>query len=353
LFHCCSIVVPLLFHCCSILVPFLFAVLPLLRKLVPGGDGSRLIERGVKHKWVKLVQTTTAKIGGSSSSRKKKSRSSSAATLATSLGVGEFDFDDDEEAGEEEENAGNLVKVHKNAGEICVSIVLVSECEVISDDSSDSSSISNIDEGEEDDEEQAEGSRGGRGSRMNSPRTGLGGLGGLGNGLGGPSRDTGSKNSPRRVGVHRGFGNEDFHYAASRLRTVRKELKLKPMELFATIDTNRSGNIDRQQFVDVMCRLDEDTTADEASLVFDHFDISNNGRMNYNEFLKMIVGGEGKQKSSSALALALALSWVLYSVFVLFFLDVHYTLGTLCSTLCGTLCGTLCNTLCDIVVSPH
>ena len=45
----CSIVVPLfvplLFHCCSILVPFLFAVLPLLRKLVPGGDGSRLIER--------------------------------------------------------------------------------------------------------------------------------------------------------------------------------------------------------------------------------------------------------------------------------------------------------------------
>jgi hypothetical protein len=62
----------------------------------------------------------------------------------------------------------------------------------------------------------------------------------------------------------------------------------------------------------------------------------------------MIVGGEGKQKSS-ALALALALSWVLYSVFVLFFLDVHYTLGTLCSTLCGT----RCNTLCDIVVSPH
>jgi Ca2+-binding EF-hand superfamily protein len=77
----------------------------------------------------------------------------------------------------------------------------------------------------------------------------------------------------------------------------------------ATIDTNRSGNIDRQQFVDVMCRLDEDTTADEASLVFDHFDISNNGRMNYNEFLKMIVGGEGKQKSS-ALALALALGFV-------------------------------------------
>jgi hypothetical protein len=30
----------------------------------------------------------------------------------------------------------------------------VSECEVISDDSSDSSSISNIDEGEEDDEEE-------------------------------------------------------------------------------------------------------------------------------------------------------------------------------------------------------
>ena len=280
---------------------------------MPGGDGSRLIERGVKHKWVKLVQTTTAKIGGSSSSRKKKSRSSSAATLATSLGVGEFDFDDDEEAEEEEEKEGNLVKVHKNAGEICVSIVLVSECEVISDDSSDSSSISNIDEGEEDDEDDEGQAGGSRGSRMNSPRTGL-------NGLGGPSRDTGSKSSPRRVGVHRGFGNEDFHYAASRLRTVRKELKLKPMELFATIDTNRSGNIDRQQFVDVMCRLDEDTTADEASLVFDHFDISNNGRMNYNEFLKMIVGGEGKQKCS---ALALVLSWVCIKCVCAVFFDVH------------------------------
>ncbi len=35
-----------------------FDLLPLLRKSVPGGDNTRLKERGVKHKWVKLVQTS-------------------------------------------------------------------------------------------------------------------------------------------------------------------------------------------------------------------------------------------------------------------------------------------------------
>ena len=275
-----------------------FDVLPLLRKALPGGDGTRLMERGVKHKWVKLVQTKTTMIkkvsgGGRGRGRKKKnggggvsgssSTSSSAARLATSVGANDSDFDEDDEENESsrglfdevDSDDGDSVpiKVHKSAGEICVSVVLVSEREVVSTSVSRSGgSDGNVDgivEIEEDDLLERANSR-----RSTSPRSGR-------VSPGGPSSITmdGSPSSSglRRHGVHRGFGDQDFHYAASRLRTVRKELGLKPMELFATIDDNRSGVIEREQFVDVICRLDLDTTADEASLVFDHFDVDGTG----------------------------------------------------------------------------
>ena len=45
--------------------------------------------------------------------------------------------------------------------------------------------------------------------------------------------------------------------------------------------------IERQQFVDMMAQLCENNvTADESSLVFDHFDTNQSGEMDYNEFLK-------------------------------------------------------------------
>jgi Ca2+-binding EF-hand superfamily protein len=271
-----------------------FDVLPLLRKLVPGGDGSRLIERGVKHKWVKLVQTTTTTIGGGSVRRRESTKTrggARAAALAASLGDGDFNFSDDEEEenGTDANEGGSVIKVHKNAGEICVSVVLVSECEILSDRSDRYSD--GIQEAEEEDDQRQQNNFLHRNSpRSSSPRNASPIPNELRNAS--SSMVNTSPSSNRRVGVHRGFGDQDFHYAASKLRTVRKELGLKPMELFATIDTNRSGTIDRQQFVDVMINLDNDTSADEASLVFDHFDVNNNGFMNYNEFLKMMVAGE-------------------------------------------------------------
>jgi Ca2+-binding EF-hand superfamily protein len=294
-----------------------FDVLPLLRKSVPGGDGTRLKERGIKHKWVKLVQTSHVKNNnrrGSTQQRKrsqhqkKTSSASGAAALATSIGVGDdfnmddegdfdgllgnndmdSDFDDMEgKEGKEGKHGGGSgggipIKVHKPAGELCVSVVLVSECEILSDATSHRSSIISTQELLH---TSGKNKKHSPQSKQSSPKSGRNSPLSV---LGSPSEAMAN----RRHGVHRGFGDQDFHYAASRLRTIRKELGLKPMELFATIDENRSGQIDRQQFVDMMCRLDLDTTADEASLVFDHFDVDKSGVMDYNEFLQMMMGGE-------------------------------------------------------------
>jgi hypothetical protein len=160
---------------------------------------------------------------------------------------------------------GVPIKVHKTAGEICVSIVLVSEREVLSTASSGGGGDGGIIEMEEEELLELSSSHLSPRSSRVSPSS--------------PISGSLSTNGAllRRHGVHRGFGDQDFHYAASRIRTVRKELGLKPMELFATIDDNRSGVIEREQFVDVICRLDLETTADEASLVFDHFDIDGTG----------------------------------------------------------------------------
>ena len=302
-------------------------VLELLAQHLPGGDGTRLIERGVKHQWVQLVQTkkittspkhdseASAKnatgsgaLGTDAAARRKARRqrrrtekqkrrqkkliskrnnlSSSAAILATSGNFSDFEDEDEDTAmGNEEDslsepssdtesnesdgsaadsdtvaqNQGALI--HKASGELCVSIVLVSEAEIISD-----------------------------GSTPEMMRTSLPGSPSARSDEG---RSSVLKSSMVQHGVRRGFGQEDFHYAASRLRTVRKQLGIKPMELFATIDENRSGTIERQQFVEMMSRLCENNvTADESSLVFDHFDTNQSGEMEYNEFLKMMAAGE-------------------------------------------------------------
>ena len=239
-----------------------------------------------------------------------KNSSNGAAALVSSLGnlndfededtpeneinklLEEDEFNDLNEFTETEGKNGGIrrqaipIKVHKPAGELCVSVILVSECEILSDPSNRSRSNSNINTNST---SHPSNNKLSPKSSSISPRS-LSGRNSPSVILGSPSSQ--ENVTSRRHGVHRGFGDQDFHYAASRLRTVRKELGLKPMELFATIDENRSGEIDRQQFVDVMCRLDVNTTADEASLVFDHFDVDNSGVMDYNEFLKMMMGGE-------------------------------------------------------------
>ena len=152
--------------------------------------------------------------------------------------------------------------MHTSSGELCVSIVLVSQADIVADANTP---------------EIRKSLPGSPSSRSDEGRRGMSSL----------------STPTARYGVHRGFGREDFHFAASRLRTVRKQLGIKPMELFASIDENRSGVIERQHFVKMMSTICQNrVTADESSLVFDHFDTNSSGEMDYNEFLKMMAAGE-------------------------------------------------------------
>ena len=150
-----------------------FSVLDLLQH-VPGGDGTNLVEQGIKHKWVELMQTKKyqrhllkiscrenqnketckgqrtrrrARIKETQKEKCEERHQNSVALTAS----GKFsDFEDDESdlaIGDEmsdseyssyDESAnsgknGTNTLVHTSSGEICVSIVLVSQADIVAD----------------------------------------------------------------------------------------------------------------------------------------------------------------------------------------------------------------------------
>ena len=98
-----------------------------------------------------------------------------------------------------------------------------------------------------------------------------------------------SSNAADRTGVREGFGQEDASLVASKLRIARKKSGIKVTDLFKSMDREHKGSISREDFVSAVISLGVDLSQEEASLVFDFFNVHAHKRMVYTDFVTMMM----------------------------------------------------------------
>ena len=78
--------------------------------------------------------------------------------------------------------------------------------------------------------------------------------------------------------------------AVFKLLALMKERRMKPEELFRMIDLDKSNVLDLAELEEVICSLG-DYSKKEVKSIHDFFDINNDGKVDYNEFITQCAAG--------------------------------------------------------------
>ena len=112
-----------------------------------------------------------------------------------------------------------------------------------------------------------------------------------------------AKGGDKRKGAanNRSSANAALQYVTSKIRAVIKKSPSSVENIFAQLDKNKSGDIDKEEFFQGCKELGVEISRRELDLVWPVFDIDGNGSLNIGEFISFANKGGNGQQGASAL----------------------------------------------------